>query len=301
MRTTNIYVDGFNLYHNSLKKRNLYWLDIQSFVQSSLESFKGRNAIEKEYTINQIKYFTAPIKLQKREPHLSTQQKLYIKALHTFPNFEVIMGRFSIMPQSCPIITDKDVLNQWKSFSTQKKHKFLKKIQGYFHNKTVQDIENQLINGPNQKDFISKLWKKIGHKDKIKLAKKLFKEEDTTTQRYVKVEEKGTDVNLATHLLLDAFDNQYDCAVIISNDSDFELPIKKVITKFKKQIILLIPGAYISKELKSVIEQSKNLSSKRSFYQYIKESDLRKNQFPDIVNGILKPKSEKSRSRTTQS
>jgi len=102
--------------------------------------------------------------------------------------------------------------------------------------------------------------------------------------------EKGTDVNLACHLLLDAFDNQYDCAVIISNDSDFELPIKKVITKFRKQIILLIPGAYISKELKSVIEQSEHLSSDRSFYQYIKESDLRNSQFSDMVNGIFKPK-----------
>ena len=108
--------------------------------------------------------------------------------------------------------------------------------------------------------------KKIGHKDKIKLAKRLFKEKDTATQRYVKVEEKGIDVNLATHLLLDAFDNKYDCAVIISNDSDFELPIEKVITKFKKQIVLLVPGAYISKELKSVIEQSGQLSSDRSFY-----------------------------------
>lgn len=146
------------------------------------------------------------------------------------------------------------------------------------------------MNGPNQGDFINKLWKKLEYEDKIKLAKKLFKEKDTTTQRYVKVEEKGTDVNWATHLLLDAFDNKYDCAVIISNDSDFELPIKKVITKFKKQIVLLVPGAYISKELKSMIEQSGQLSSDRSFYQYIKESDLRKSQFPDIINGISKPK-----------
>ena len=153
------------------------------------------------------------------------------------------------------------------------------------------EIENQLMNGPDQGKFINKLWKKLEYKDKIKLTRRLFKEKDTTTaQRYVKVEEKGTDVNLATHLLLDAFDNKCDCAVIISNDSDFELPIEKVITKFKKQIVLLVPGAYISKELKSVIEQSGLLSSDRSFYQYIKESDLGKSQFPDVINGIFKPK-----------
>ena len=33
-------------------------------------------------------------------------------------------------------------------------------------------------------------------------------------------EEKGTDVNLAVHLLNDAWLNAYDCAVVVSNDSD---------------------------------------------------------------------------------
>ena len=41
--------------------------------------------------------------------------------------------------------------------------------------------------------------------------------------RYVKVvktEEKGSDVNLATHLVRDAFRNEFDTAVLITNDSD---------------------------------------------------------------------------------
>ena len=290
MKKTNIYVDGLNLYHNSLKKRNLYWLDVKTFVEKSLENLRRKKNLSEEYSINQVKYFTSPVKPQKKEPNLRTQQKLYIKALYNSPNTQVIMGRFSITAQSCSIITNMTILNQWQSFSTHKKNKLLKRLQGYFHNRTIKEIETQLMNGPDQGEFINKLWKKLEYKDKIKLAKRLFTETNTTTQRYVKVEEKGTDVNLATHFLLDASDNLYDCAVIISNDSDFELPIEQAITKFKKQIILLIPGAYISKELKSVIEQSGQLPSGRSFYQYIKESDLRKSQFPDIVNGVSKPK-----------
>ncbi|MBN8508150.1 MAG: NYN domain-containing protein [Burkholderiales bacterium] len=42
-------------------------------------------------------------------------------------------------------------------------------------------------------------------------------------QRYatvLKTEEKGSDVNLAVHLLNDAWLDAYDCAVIVSNDSD---------------------------------------------------------------------------------
>jgi hypothetical protein len=40
-------------------------------------------------------------------------------------------------------------------------------------------------------------------------------------------EEKGSDVNVATHLLLDIFDQRIDAAVVISNDSDLALPIKQ--------------------------------------------------------------------------
>ena len=39
-------------------------------------------------------------------------------------------------------------------------------------------------------------------------------------------EEKGSDVNLASHLLLDAFKHASDTAVVISNDSDLRVPIR---------------------------------------------------------------------------
>jgi uncharacterized LabA/DUF88 family protein len=46
------------------------------------------------------------------------------------------------------------------------------------------------------------------------------------TVEVVKTEEKGSDVNLATFLLLDAFKRDCDVAVVISNDSDLKLPIE---------------------------------------------------------------------------
>jgi hypothetical protein len=46
------------------------------------------------------------------------------------------------------------------------------------------------------------------------------------TVEVVKTEEKGSDVNLATYLLLDAFRRDCDVAVVISNDSDLKLPIE---------------------------------------------------------------------------
>lgn len=41
-----------------------------------------------------------------------------------------------------------------------------------------------------------------------------------------KREEKGSDVNVATHLLADVLQKQVDAAIIISNDSDLALPIR---------------------------------------------------------------------------
>ncbi|MCU1624880.1 MAG: hypothetical protein JWL79_3725 [Frankiales bacterium] len=40
-------------------------------------------------------------------------------------------------------------------------------------------------------------------------------------------EEKGSDVNVATHLLLDVLESSIDGAVVISNDSDLRLPVEE--------------------------------------------------------------------------
>lgn len=61
--------------------------------------------------------------------------------------------------------------------------------------------------------------------------------------RVMKTEEKGSDVNLATYLLIDAFDDRFDVAVIISNDSDLKEPISLVRSRFGKRIVLLGPKA----------------------------------------------------------
>lgn len=43
-----------------------------------------------------------------------------------------------------------------------------------------------------------------------------------------KTEEKGSDVNLATRLLVDAAAGAFDLALVVSNDSDLEMPVRAV-------------------------------------------------------------------------
>ncbi len=49
---------------------------------------------------------------------------------------------------------------------------------------------------------------------------------DLILARVRKREEKGSDVNVATHLLHDVLKGDVDAAIVVSNDSDLELPLK---------------------------------------------------------------------------
>jgi uncharacterized LabA/DUF88 family protein len=65
-----------------------------------------------------------------------------------------------------------------------------------------------------------------------------------------RTEEKGSDVNLATYLLVDGFQNAYDAAVVVSNDSDLTEPIKLVHSVLKKKVGILNPHASPSMQLR---------------------------------------------------
>lgn len=54
--------------------------------------------------------------------------------------------------------------------------------------------------------------------------------------------EKMTDVNIATTMLVDGFNDQYDMAMLISGDSDLVPPIKAVHANFKtKRVLVAFP------------------------------------------------------------
>lgn len=86
-----------------------------------------------------------------------------------------------------------------------------------------------------------------------------------------KTEEKGSDVNIASHMLVDAFDNAYDCAVLISGDSDLTLPVKMVRYRFHKTVGVINPQK----------RACKSLQDHATFYKTIRESVLRLSQFTD--------------------
>jgi uncharacterized LabA/DUF88 family protein len=103
------------------------------------------------------------------------------------------------------------------------------------------------------------------------------------TVRVLKSEEKGSDVNIASRLLVDAYRSKCDVAVIVSNDSDLLFPIEHVKRHLGKIIGIVNPHERPCRELRAVA----------SFYKPIRPSLLARSQFPDILTdaqgGFHKP------------
>ena len=62
-----------------------------------------------------------------------------------------------------------------------------------------------------------------------------------TKVQYWKTEEKGSDVNIATYMLVDAFRDNCDQLVVITNDSDLAEPIRIINTQLKRRVLVLNP------------------------------------------------------------
>ncbi|MGA2165853.1 MAG: NYN domain-containing protein [Solirubrobacteraceae bacterium] len=61
------------------------------------------------------------------------------------------------------------------------------------------------------------------------------------TAHVLRTEEKGTDVNLASYLLLDAFREDCETAIVVSNDADLKTPIEIAKSKLDISVGVLNP------------------------------------------------------------
>lgn len=104
-----------------------------------------------------------------------------------------------------------------------------------------------------------------------------------THARVLVSEEKGSDVNLATMLLIGAHDGLFEQAVVVSDDSDLELPIRLVQEKFGLPVGVLHPHK----------EGSVKLRKAAAFFRPIPAGALAACQFPatmrDRVGRFTKP------------
>lgn len=100
-----------------------------------------------------------------------------------------------------------------------------------------------------------------------------------------KTEEKGSDVNLASHLIRDACKQAFQTAVLITNDSDLAEPVRIVRDELNLPVGILNPHPQHSTELKRVA----------TFLKRVRQSHLITSQFPEVLSDskgmIRKPSS----------
>ncbi|MCC7018016.1 MAG: NYN domain-containing protein [Rhodospirillales bacterium] len=201
-----VYVDGFNLYYGALKRTPYKWLNIMTLCNFLLP--KNR--------IVGIKYFTALVTARPNDPDQPTRQQIYLRALRTLPNLEIIYGHFLehviFMPLADP----------------------------------APDMPKRT--------------------------------------RVIKTEEKGSDVNIASHLVNDGHKKRYEAAILISNDSDLVEPVKIVRGELRLPVGVLNPIPD---------KPSHELRKYATFVKPIRKGVLAASQFPptmqDAVGTFHKP------------
>lgn len=86
-----------------------------------------------------------------------------------------------------------------------------------------------------------------------------------------KTEEKGSDVALASHLLLDGFKKNYKAAIVLSNDSDLAEPVRMVREELGLKVGVANPHQRPSKELRA------------DFFRQIRPAHLKASQLPSTL------------------
>ena len=156
----------------------------------------------------------------------------------------------------------------------EKIHYFTAKLKSSSHDPTAPDRQKAYLNALRTLPAV-----KI-HYGHFAIHQKSMPKAEPPHERVevIKAEEKGTDVNLSVHLLNDAWLNKYDCAIVVTNDSDMTEALKLVKHHFPEKQIGLIPPRGLSKR------HTNELKKNADFTKDIKPKHLRKSQFPDPVH-----------------
>jgi hypothetical protein len=92
--------------------------------------------------------------------------------------------------------------------------------------------------------------------------------------------EKGSDVNVATYMLVDTCEQDYEQAVVISNDSDLATPI----AMFRHKVGL--PIGIVNPNLRAGYPLHRTLVQAASFQRRLREKTLAECQFSTLPQGL---------------
>jgi hypothetical protein len=93
------------------------------------------------------------------------------------------------------------------------------------------------------------------------------------TAHVLRTEEKGTDVNLASYLLLDAFRDDCETAIVVSNDADQKTPIEIAKTELDISVGVLNPHPL----------KRRSFDLQPTFFKQLRHGPIAASQFPRVL------------------
>ena len=109
-------------------------------------------------------------------------------------------------------------------------------------------------------------------------------EEDGVSVTIMVPEEKGSDVNLASHLLIDIYAERIDAAVVVSNDSDLRLPVQHARTR--------VPVGTVNprgRDTAADLRGNPGDGVGGHWWHRLAADDFFASQLPDVVDDIKRP------------
>jgi hypothetical protein len=253
MRTF-VYVDGFNLYYGAVKGTPYKWLNIVELAKRVLPA---------SCSVERVKYFTARVS-GADDPDTPKRQHAYLSALKTLPEVDILYGRFLA----------KTIWRPLTNFPV---------AGAQIHSPTVVSLPagHHSVKGGSltvPATLAVNIYPALGAKRKGAPRPLL----DALIAEVHTMEEKGSDVNLAAHLLNDAWKASFDAAAVFSNDTDLIEPIRMVTAERKKPVFVVCPGRW---------QMAPGLELVSTHQRHIRRAMLAAAQFPDPIPGttISKP------------
>ncbi len=177
------------------------------------------------------------------DPKQPVRQAIYLRAIQTIRGVSVVYGDFQRKKRPMPVAE-----SQAKKSLSDQLRKLACKLTIPFWGKELYRHSNGML--------MARVWR---------------------------VEEKGSDVNMAVAALLDGLNDEYDCAVLITGDSDLKQAAHAIRNDLKKSVGVINPRSGKAAELQ---EQS-------DFYKTVRTKVLASNQLPselkDSIGVIRKP------------
>jgi hypothetical protein len=125
--------------------------------------------------------------------------------------------------------------------------------------------------------LLSKPWAGLVHPPQMRGGNvPVFNPPYPVVAKVWKTEEKGSDVNLASHLIRDACQGEFDVAAVLSNDTDLVEPVRIVTQELGLPVGLLCP----------VPTPATGLATVASFIRHVRIQHLQSSQFPDTIPGF---------------